>query len=415
MKNIIYILTFFLITTLNAQELSLEGCISKALSAHPDVKKAALQLQYSRSGVDVARSDYLPQVTLNGEYDPTKTYTMSQNGVFSTKESYGYSGGVTLNQKIWDFSKTTSAIRAQEAQEDISALSLKDAKALLAYEVKLLYELMVVQKEAIHIKQKDLSAKEELYKQAQALVKQGMKTNADASRFLSSVYVAKESLSGAYADFDKARTTLSLYIGEPIEADAQLENTLAKGALNSAKQESILESSPTLNALKKQVVKNEFSYLSARASHYGSIDAVASYMRQNSLNIYNSTFVGIMLKIPFYSGGKISALEEQALITKKSSEEEYSSKSLALKKEFQTLLIDLKRYEDTIKTKEAQREAATATQEVVEGRYKEGLSTYIEVLDAIAQTLDAKLGLLQAQYAVSGIYYRLEYLRGKTK
>lgn len=414
MKKISCLLSLALLSVLSAGELSLDECIDKALKAHPDIKRFTLQLQHSKLGVDALRSDYLPQVTLSGEYNPTKTYTTTQNGAFAAKESQGWNAGVMLEQKIWDFSKTTSAIKAQEIQEDISALNLEDAKAFLAYEVKLQYELMLVQKEAIQIRQKDLQAKEELYKQAQALVKQGMKTNADASRFLSSVYVAKDNLGGAYADFDKARTILSLYIGEGVEADVKLKNTPTAVVPSNEKEESMLESSPLLGALKKQISKNEFSYRSIQASHYGSIDAVASYARQDFVNAYDSRYVGITLKIPFYSGGKISALAQQAFIVKQSSQEEYNSKSLTVKKEFETLLIDLKRYKETILAKESQKEAAAKTQELIEGRYKEGLSTYIEVLDAIAQTLDAKLGLLQAQYTVSGIYHRLNYLKGKS-
>ncbi len=414
MKKISYFLSIVMLSVLNAQTLSVDECVNKALNAHPDIKRFALQVQYSRRGVDAVRADYLPHVTLSGEYDPLKTYTMPQNGVFTPIENDGWSVGVMLEQKIWDFSKTTLAIKAQEAQENISAFSLEDAKAFLAYEVKLQYELMLIQREAIQVRQKDLKAKEELYKQAVALVKQGLKTNADASRFLSSVYVAKDNLSGAYADFDKARAILSLYIDEPIEADAQLKHSPIQSTLSGENEADVLKSSPLLNGLKKQVEKNELIYRSLKASHYGSIDAVASHTRQDSLNIYDSNFVGIMFKIPLYSGGKISAQAQQARIAQKSSEEEYNSKSLAVKKEFQTLLIDLKHYQDTLSAKESQKEAAKKTQEVIEGRYQEGLSTYIEVLDAISQTLDAEYGLLQAQYAVRSVYHRLDYLRGKS-
>jgi outer membrane protein TolC len=49
---------------------------------------------------------------------------------------------------------------------------------------------------------------------------------------------------------------------------------------------------------------------------------------------------------------------------------------------------------------------------VLDARYKQGLSTYIEVLDANALYLDAKLGLLEAKYAKSSIVNRIVYLQG---
>jgi outer membrane protein TolC len=50
---------------------------------------------------------------------------------------------------------------------------------------------------------------------------------------------------------------------------------------------------------------------------------------------------------------------------------------------------------------------------VLDGRYKEGLSTYIEVLDASSLVLDAKLGLLEAYYEKTLSIDRIDYLKGK--
>ena len=402
-----------MISALNAQQLNLDECINKALKTHPDIQRFVLQAESGKIGVDVARADYLPQIQLNAEYDPTKTYALPANGVFKTIDSDGWQVGATLNQKIWDFSKTTSNIKAEQLQEEVSRFTLEDAKALLAYKVKLQYELMVLQKKAIKVREKDLHAKEELYKQAEGLVKLGMKTNADATRFLSSVYIAKDNLAVAQASFAKAKTILSLYINEPIDTDAQLQDTLSENNWHEENEQSVLQNSHVLNSLKKNMSKSELSYKSVKASHYGSVDAMASYIHQDTLNEYDSTLVGITLNVPLYSGGRTSALVQQAVINKQSAELEYNSKELLLKEEFESLLIDLNRYKQTIQAKKSQLQAANQTKILLDARYKEGLSTYIEVLDATALALDAELGLLQAQYEKSSTIHRLEYLQGK--
>lgn len=402
-----------MISALNAQQLNLDECINKALKTHPDIQRFVLQAESGKIGVDIARADYLPQIQLNAEYDPTKTYALPANGVFKTIDSDGWQVGATLNQKIWDFSKTTSNITAEQLQEEVSRFTLEDAKALLAYKVKLQYELMVLQKKAIKVREKDLHAKEELYKQAEGLVKLGMKTNADATRFLSSVYIAKDNLAVAQASFAKAKTILSLYINEPIDTDAQLQDTLSENNWHEENEQSVLQNSHVLNSLKKNMSKSELSYKSVKASHYGSVDAMASYIHQDTLNEYDSTLVGITLNVPLYSGGRTSALVQQAVINKQSAELEYNSKELLLKEEFESLLIDLNRYKQTIQAKKSQLQAANQTKILLDARYKEGLSTYIEVLDATALALDAELGLLQAQYEKSSTIHRLEYLQGK--
>jgi outer membrane protein TolC len=414
MKKTIFLIPLLLCVELNAQILTLNDCINKALTTHPDIKKSLLQIEHSKQGVEIAKADYRPQLSLSTEYNPKKTYVLPANGAFNTIDGKGWQMGVTVQKRIWDFSKTSSNIEAQKLQEQISNLSFHDVQALLAYKVKLQYELIWVQQEAIEVRKKDLESKEELYKQAQALRKQGLKTKADEMRFLSSLYLTKDNLALSNANFDKAKMLLSLYINEPIASDVQLEDSISQSSWQGKDIEHILANSPTLHALRTDIDKKEFNYKSAKASHYGSIDALASYSRQDSLNEYDSTVVGITFNIPIYSGGKTTALEEQAYLNKQSANLEYNSKVLAIKEEVQNLLIDLRHYEVSIGSKTVQLQANEATKEVVEARYKEGLSTYIELLDAIGMTQESELGILETKYQKSSAIHRLEYLEGKT-
>lgn len=410
----ILLLLFGMLDPLYGQPLSLQNCIQKALHTHPDIKRFLLQVESSQKEVDITRSDYLPQLSFEAEYDPTRTYVFPANGIFNTRDDDGWQMGVTLKQKIWDFSRTSSLIKAQETQQEIAGLSLQDAKALLAYKVKLQYELVLVQQKAIDVRRHDFQVKEALYKQARAFVDQGLKTSADATRFLSSTSIAKDNLAIAESNFSKAGMVLSLYIGEPIPQNITLENPGIKTVVDGVDEKSVLENSPVLQGIEKKIKKNEFLYQATKASHYGSIDALASYSHIDTLNSYDSTLVGVMLSIPLYTGGRLSAREEQAFIDKQSAGSEYDAKVLELKQEFRTLLSDLKRYQHTIKAKNVQYKSARQTEEVMKGRYREGLATYIEVLDATAVKLDAQLGLLQATYDRSRTIHRLEYLQGKT-
>ena len=409
------LLFFGVLDPLYSQTLSLQECIQKALHTHPDIKRFLLQVKFSQKEIDITRADYLPQLSFEAEYDPTRTYVFPANGIFNTRDDDGWQTGVTLKQKIWDFSRTSSLIKAQETQQEIAGLSLQDAKALLAYKVKLQYELVLVQQKAIDVRKHDFQVKEALYKQARAFVDQGLKTSADATRFLSSTSIAKDNLAIAESNFTKAKMVLSLYIGEPIPQNMTFENSGIKTGANQVDEKSLLESSPVLQGIEKKIKKNEFLYQATKASHYGSIDAVASYSHIDTLNSYDSTLVGVMLSIPLYTGGRLSALEEQAFIDKQSAGSEYDAKVLELKQEFRTLHSDLKRYQHTIEAKNVQYKSATQTEEVIKGRYREGLATYIEVLDATAVKLDAQLGLLQATYDRSSTIHRLEYLQGQSK
>ena len=412
------IIPFSLIFTcgLYAQTLTLQESIDKTILNHPDIKSFVLKIKQAKKGYEASSADYLPQINLQANYNLQQTYALPVNGEFHALDEDGSSIGVNLKQKIWDFSKTSSLIKASKLNEDISKLSLKEAKSILVYKVESLYGLMVVQKEAIRVHQQDLETKKAFYRQAQALTKQGLKTKADESRFLSAVYIAEDNLAKAKASYLKAKNSLSLYTLEDISDDVDLEEDIVKREFKFENIENeILQNNYQLKIEDLSIDKNRLLHKATKASGYGSIDAVASYNYLNTLNSYDSKLVGLNINIPLYSGGRISAQTQKAKIELQLAKEKKNSRILALKEDIDKLLIDIKRYNNTIKAKKAQLKSANETKEILEARYKEGLTTYIEVLDATTIVLSAKLGVIEAYYSKNEAINRIQYLKGKTR
>ena len=404
-------------TFLHARTLTLQESIQSTLAHHPDVKRFMLNIQQAEQGYNATFADYLPQLDLSATYSPTQTYVLPTNGTFNTIDDDGWNAGVSLHQKVWDFGKTGSLVEASRIDTDISKLSLHEVKALLAFKVKSLYELMLVQKEAVRVREKDLEAKKAFYEQTLAMVKQGMKTKADANRFLSAVYAAKDALAIAQASYNKARNSLSLYMGKKIPENITLQKkalkTHAKIPYNIV--DTVLTANTKLKMDHLAVNKGEQLHKSARAVQFGSIDLVASHNRFGTLNTYNTDYVGVGYNVPLYTGGRLSAEEQKAKIAYQMAREQQASDELALKEEVQNLLIDIKRYDTSIQAKRAQFKSAQSTQRKVEARYKEGLATYIEVLDNTAVMLNAQLGVLEAYYLRALAFDRIAYLKGEIR
>ena len=415
LKHSLWLWAFIALQSLSAQTLTLHTAISKTLAHHPDVKTFMLRIQQAEQGYNAAYADYLPQIDLSATYAPTQTFALPVNGQFHTVDEEAWNAGVTVHQKVWDFAKTSSLVAASKIDEDISKLSLEEVKALLAYKVKSLYELLVVQKEAIAVRQKDLEAKKAFYAQSKALVKQGLKTQADASRFLSSVYVAEESLAIAKAAFEKAKMSLSLYTGMTLSDAIKLQTDSIKKRFTSAKsaEREVLAHNYRMQVDRRTVEKNRLLHNASEAAHFGSVDIVASHTRFDTLNSYNSDYVGVSYNLPLYHGGRLTAQEQQAKIGYQIAREQSASTALALTEEFRSLVIDIRRYDKSIRAKKAQLTSARKTRMVLEARYKEGLATYIELLDSTTLVLNAKLGLLEAYYSRSLAIDRIDYLKGK--
>lgn len=410
MTRYISILLYATIIFADTKTITLDECIARTLKNHPNLKQLFLSVQKSQTSLDIAKAAYLPQITLSAQYNPINTFVMPQNGQFKTIRDDNYFVDAVLNQKIYDFSKTKSLIDASKKDVQIASLSLEDLKALLVYNVKILYNTVLLQNSVIEARQSDLKTKEELYTQAKAFTKEGLKTKADEASILSSLFNAKDALAIAKAQKQKALSTLSLYTAQKIEDDTVFDDALSKEAKVS--DTNIVDKNIALKTLQEEIDKNSLLYNASKASYYGSIDAIASLSHQNSLNEYDTSMVGIVAKFPLYSGGSISAQIQQNKISKEISKEAYNSKKLSLEEEIDSLLIDIKRYEYTIEAKQALIESSSLAKDIVNARYKEGLSTYIEALDASTTYLNAKLGLLEAEYGINNIINRLEYLRG---
>jgi outer membrane protein TolC len=411
MKKILLIYLLFL-QGLYANGLTLEESINKTLANHPDVKSFILKVEQAKENTTVALSDYKPQVNFQAGYDVLQTNILPIGN--SNATGNGWNAGISMNRKIWDFSKTSSKIEASKVEEQIAKLSLGEAKALLVYKVKSLYAFLVVQTEAIVVREKDLETKKAYHLQAKALVKQGLKTDADASRFLSSVYIAQDNLAIAEASYKNTKITLALYMGEEVEDNLFLQSEVIKKEyyFSANIETEVLEHNYQLEMESQNIEKNRLLHKSEKASHYGSIDAYASYNKIESFFNYDSKFAGLTLAIPIYSGGRITALEQKAHIAVLVAQEAQFSKILVLKEEINGLLIDIRRYKKTIASKQAGLNAEYQAKRVLEARYKEGLSTYIEVLDATSSVLNSNLGLIEAYYFRTIAINRIEYLKG---
>ncbi len=154
-------------------------------------------------------------------------------------------------------------------------------------------------------------------------------------------------------------------------------------------------------------------YRAKRAERFGSIDLVAEANHFDTLSRYDTTTLGIRYKVSLYSGGAIKTQIEQSKIAALVAAKEKDAKKLAIDEEVASIKVDLEQIQQQIAARKAQIQWAQETRNLIEARYEQGLATYMEVLDAQAVWLDAKLGLLESYFNREQSIYRLEYLYGK--
>ena len=412
MKNIFLILS--VTGALYAQILGVQECIQKALKTHPDIQAYALKVEQEDKNVIQEKALKRPHIALYGEYDPQRTYVMPLNGAFHTLNDSGWSIGASLSQNLYDFSKTSHKIKSAKIRHKIAQLTLEEAKALIRYKIRLTYATLVLQQEAIKVRKQDIEAKQALYAQAKALVREGLKTKADASRFMAALYRSKEALSLAKANFEKAKIRLEHFIGEKIPSNMHFDNNILMEKREYPIQPlEIFDKNYQIKIAQSREKSALELYRAKRAERFGSIDLVAEANHFDTLSRYDTTTLGIRYKVSLYSGGAIKTQIEQSKIAALVAAKEKDAKKLAIDEEVASIKVDLEQIQQQIAARKAQIQWAQETRNLIEARYEQGLATYMEVLDAQAVWLDAKLGLLESYFNRAQSIYRLEYLYGK--
>jgi len=398
-----------------ADVLTLKECVDKTLSSHPDIRTFALKHSLSKEEQISSSAAKYPQVEIHAQYDPVKTFTLSRNSGFDTKNDSMWEVGVSLKQNLWDFSKTKSRVEASKISKEMAKLTLEDIKRVISYRVKTMYLQLALSLKTIEVRKKDVESKKAFYEQAKALKKQGLKTDADTFRFLAALYKAKDLLNSSKNDFLKVKSSLELYMNEKIPSDVKLEDDILENSEKFSLKElkrRLLSNNISLKEAKKDLKKSSYIYKSVKSEKYGSFDLVGSYSHIDALFEYDSSLVGISYGMPLFTGGKLKAEEQKAKIAKMIAKEKIESKKIELLDELSSLFFDLQSLDWTIKARKMEIEALKKAKNVIEGRYKEGLSTYMEVLDAQALLLAGNLSLLQTEYEKNIKVYKVKYLTG---
>ena len=122
-KLFIYSICFvFLTINLNAKGLSLEELIEIALNNNTNIQLSKNQKDVSEQRLRQSQASYLPYVTSSAN---TGEYDIKQSGV--KQDGNATNVTVNANQLIYDFGKTTTAIKASKynveaSQEDVTSI-----------------------------------------------------------------------------------------------------------------------------------------------------------------------------------------------------------------------------------------------------------------------------------------------------
>lgn len=383
--------------------LTLDQAIQTAVSGHPGLRQAELDIGAAAARVKRARSSYFPRLDAGGLAKQGLSGSgnlFGLHGLASSPEPDDMAFSVNLYQDVFDFKRTKHESRARRAELVYFKETLLAEEATLILQVKREYYSALKAQKLISLAQERIQERTLTIRQAEALYRAQLRSKLDVnlagvqlSRAQLGLVRARNSLRQALAHLNTAmgeQTTQGYALQEQeilAESPAPLDTLLADS----------LQERAELAAVDARIQAGEEWVRRAKRAKYPRIMAMFSggWTRFAELTLSRLLFGGFGIQLPLLTGGRLQAdLDETRLVlekTKATREELIRAIGLQVTKSHSDLMTAL----ESAKTAEQGVGQAREAARLARIRYKNELAAFVEW--TIAQTALAVVENEQAQ------------------
>ncbi len=422
-KIILFLLFFAFGIKAHAQQtLTLDEAISMAYQGNKTLKIQNLEELRSKQAIKEAKTAWLPNVALNGNISRyVDRQVIFLPGTFAGTDKdvqevnvgglYQYSGAVTFNQTLFSL-KANKQLRSSQIEEQIKRQQTGDLESRLIREVtKTYFQVLLAQKQLVLL-EKSLYRNEKALKDAKSLYFQGKGLKTDTLRSYIAVENLKASVSYQLSSIRLSKIQLKQLLGFDENYDFELEDSLTLEDHYDAL--TVFDESISIENLKrhdlsiqKLIIELEENRLATvKATQSPQISFIGQYQLQSqsddakikSYTWHNTSFIGVNLSIPIFSGGKTTAKLKQHQL--KLQEEKIKMEDLynTVKLELATIISDWNHAKLQYETQKRTVEAAEVNYAMNNQRYSNGIGSKLEVTDAELALTSSQINYLYAIY-----------------
>lgn len=396
---------------LHAAPQSLWGIYQLAKAQDPSLASAGHANQAAQELIEQAKAAYRPSVMLGASANANHTQLkLTGNNVFlpdGRNRFEGYAARIEARQPIYR-KENLERIDLSRVQVSIADKQLHLAQQSLMLRTTQAYFDILLAEDRITLLNAQAEAILQQLAQAKATFAAGTATITDVNEAQARYDLIVAQRLSAQNGLEIAHRSLQTIIGQraeplakvrlPMQVQTQLDTlehwqTAAKAHnLSIQIQQDVVD----LNARNIQV---------ARAGHYPSLDAVASYTDSDfngGQNGFSSqlqqAMIGVELSVPLYLGGAVDARVRQASYNQQQAQDELerATRQSLLETErayfnLSTALAQMQALAQAVKSSQSQLDATQLG-------YQVGVRTSVDVLNAQQQLFSANRDLLQARY-----------------
>jgi len=419
--SVVLSLLFLLPTGANARQWTLEQCLEYALQNNIQLQKTKIQKQNATEDWLQSRSALLPTLSAstsqNLNYTPWISSGTTGDGYSrSSVDKFYYNGsyGVNANWTIWNGNRNRNQITLNKLVEEAAEIDSMTIAQSIQEQIAQLYVQILYTEEAVKVNKESLKSSEANEKRGKYFVENGKMSKADLSQLTAQVaqdnYAVIQAESQAKNYKRQLKQLLQITnedfdIVVPSTTDEMALQTIP--ALNGV-YTSALDNRPELKSYQNAIEQSKLNMQMAKAYSLPTISANAGV--STSTTSMNSTAWGTQLKDNFNMGAGITVSlpifdnrSKKTAVNKAVLQQQ--SAMLDLKNEQTTLYSTIENYwlqattnQNQFKAAKISSSSAKESYDMINEKFKEGLSNIVEVRSAKDKLLQSQQEELQSKY-----------------
>jgi outer membrane protein TolC len=425
------------VTSQAQQNLSLEDAVRLASENNQEIKARKLEIEKSRQQKVIARSLFLPQVAATAQ--ASHFFKRSPFFGFGTEGSgdkipYGRFGGedqlatsITAIQPIFNPLANPSLVNARLGEHQ-SELALDEEENRTLTIVKQLYLQILVLNERISLQHESIRRNQRVLQDARSLYLQGKALRVDTLRAYTSVKNLEPELLRLEAAVETRALELKTLIGLESASELNLTDSLFlqdPGLIPAEDEvyESAKNSNPTYRLLRLQEEIADQEIDISASNRLPSLSLVGQYQVLSQTNNFeygnayfpSASFVGVQLSVPLFNGFSTNAKIRQSRLTKTQTNLRSELAFEQLRAEVHQRVADSRESLERLKTSAHVKETAELSYDIIQYRYKNGISSRLELADAELELSTAQSNYLEAVYDYLSSRIALLNIMGKVE
>jgi len=390
-------------------DAQLRKLIELALINNRDLRVAVLNVEQARAQYQIRQADQFP--TISGVLGGSRTPNAS-GGVTSI-----YSAGLQATAYELDFFGRVSSLKEAALNQYLATEEgRKTAQITLIASVANAYFSLLADDELLDITRQTLATREESIRLSKLRFDSGIASELDFRQAESLVEAARVSLSQQQRQRALDENLLTLLVGSPLAADLPAAATWASAKVLLTQMQPLIDipaglpsdllvSRPDIRQAERQLLAANANIGAARAAFFPRIALTAGAgSASNQLSgllksgTWGLTFAPSLI-LPLFDAGRNQANLEVSRVTREIAVAQYEKAIQIAFREVADALASRTTLAEQLRASQAQANAESTRFRLSDLRYQNGVSSYLDLLDAQRSLFAARQAVVQTRLA----------------